>query len=719
VAFHSHLLKLCLPTPPEAYSQRWANLARRYPSINYCSDIITVAGIIELAFGLLPGSTITHQSYNLTMTLPAAPEAARVAFNAQGLPFSPRYEDVYRSQAGALAEARHVFLAGNDLPARWRGREQFVILETGFGLGCNFLATWLAWQRDKKRTKRLHYIALEKYQATPDELEQAHRAWLEQCHNDDATEFGALADLLRQQLPSTLLPWSGLHRLDFADERLTLTIWFGDVEMGLRDLQCSADSIYLDGFSPIKNPQMWTTTVCKSIARLAAPEATLATWCVASPVRAALAAASFDLRRTKGYGDKRHMLRGVLRSLRPPYFVVPPASDRSAIIIGAGMAGCSAAERLARRGWQVSILERASHAASGASGNLAGIFRPHPSMDDNLLARLSRSSFYALLRHLVRLSEAGHHVQHTKCGVLYLAQNPRQAMRWQSMDNSQNSPLFSWCPPQETPTLSIRYGAIYFPDAGWLNPASLCRANLALASAHARRHGQDFACAYGKDVDHITRQDNLWLASDSSGQTLDSAQHLIIAGGAEASRFTQLGYMPLRVARGQVTHLPPCESMAHVEHVICGGGYLTPLISSDNAYPVRLLGASHVVDDWDTSLRASEQRENLSLLTKLLPGVDLPLTSELSGRVSLRPMSPDKMPIVGAVADFTNSSTGPYSQVALQQGLWCLLGYGSRGIVWSHQMAETLACLMEGSPPPLGRRLLRSISPARFNRSGA
>ena len=86
-------------------------------------------------------------------TQPIVP--ARLSRTAEGLPFSPEFGDIYHPVAGALVQARHVFIAGNDLPARWRGRERFVILETGFGLGNNFLAAWDAWRHDAARCERL------------------------------------------------------------------------------------------------------------------------------------------------------------------------------------------------------------------------------------------------------------------------------------------------------------------------------------------------------------------------------------------------------------------------------------------------------------------------------------------------------------------------------------------------------------------------------------
>src|SRR5688500_4671984 len=88
---------------------------------------------------------------------------AKLAFTADGTPFSAAYDDVYHSAEGGIAQAQHVFLAGNGLPARWRGRRAFTILETGFGFGLSFLTTWQAWLQDPQRSRRLHFVSIEKH----------------------------------------------------------------------------------------------------------------------------------------------------------------------------------------------------------------------------------------------------------------------------------------------------------------------------------------------------------------------------------------------------------------------------------------------------------------------------------------------------------------------------------------------------------------------------
>ena len=228
----------------------------------------------------------------------SAIEPATLTFNSDGLPVSPTYDDVYHAAAGAHAQARHVFLGGNGLPARWAGRERFVIVETGFGLGVNFMATWLAWRGDEARCANLHFVSFEKHPFAAADLAQAHTAF---------PEFAALSQALCAAWPPLL---AGTHRLCFDDGRVVLTLHFGDACAALPAIDDGADAFYLDGFAPAKNPELWSPALCRSLARIARRGATLATWSVAGDVRRALAAAGFAVERRPGFAGKRQMLAG-------------------------------------------------------------------------------------------------------------------------------------------------------------------------------------------------------------------------------------------------------------------------------------------------------------------------------------------------------------------------------------------------------------------------
>ena len=190
--------------------------------------------------------------------------AAELAFDSEGTPYSPAYGDVYHSADSGPGQARHVFLGGNDLPRRWAHARVFTILETGFGPGLNFLATWREWRADPARCERLHYVSIEKHPFERDALATLHRRY---------GEFAPLAEQLQAAWPPLL---GGMHRLHFEDERLTLTLAFADVAELAPRLRLCADAIYLDGFAPRLNQEMWSPQLLQRLSRLARPGASRA-----------------------------------------------------------------------------------------------------------------------------------------------------------------------------------------------------------------------------------------------------------------------------------------------------------------------------------------------------------------------------------------------------------------------------------------------------------
>ncbi|SAK87850.1 5-methylaminomethyl-2-thiouridine methyltransferase [Caballeronia ptereochthonis] len=230
--------------------------------------------------------------------------SAPLVFRDDGTPYSPRHDDIYHSAAGALAQAHHVFLNGNGLPERWRGKARFSVLETGFGMGINFLATWAAWRDDVQRAASIEFVSIEKHPFSADDLRRAHATII-----DDET-IVPLADALASAWPP-LVP--GVHRLEFDAGAVTLKVAFGDATDLLPRLSRSgmrADAIYLDGFAPAKNPDMWTPAIFASLADIASEDATFATYTSAGDVKRALLQNGFEYRKVTGFGGKRAMLVG-------------------------------------------------------------------------------------------------------------------------------------------------------------------------------------------------------------------------------------------------------------------------------------------------------------------------------------------------------------------------------------------------------------------------
>lgn len=605
-------------------------------------------------------------------------------------PYASDYDDLYHSAHGGPAQTRHVFLGGNDLPERWQGKDRFVILETGFGLGLNFLATWQAWRDDPQRCRRLHFVSVEKHPFTAADLAIAQRAW---------PEFAEIAGQLQAAWP-VLSP--GMHRLFLDNRQVVLTLVFGDAATQLRAVNASVDAFFLDGFSPAKNPELWTPALCRSLSRLAAPGATLATWTVAGHLRRALEAAEFETTKRPGFGNKRQMLTGRLRSRRPDRH--QPPAERRAIVIGAGIAGATAASALAGAGWQVEIIERAATPATGASCNLAGMLRPLPSADDSRLSRLTRAGYLATRALLQSLPDA----RWSDCGVLHLGRETlHEATQQRTIERLQMPPELMQFIDRESAGrmlgLPVETGGWWFPGGGWVNPESVCRAALA---AWPERIVQRFNIT----VDRLERTATGWRLLDGDGKEIGAAPIVIMASGTAATDFAQFAWLPQKSARGQVSHLPAGATQA-LAHVVCRHGYAMPAIDG-----LSLTGATLQYADPDPTVRIDDHRENLARLHLCLPGYAGPIDpATLTGRTGFRPMSPDRLPIVGPMPDPASApANARLPALPRLPGLWCVQGFGARGIVWSALMADLLLSRLEGEPLPLASDLVDAVDPGRF-----
>lgn len=220
-------------------------------------------------------------------------QTAKLAWRPGGVPVSVRYDDPYFSLEDGLAETRHVFLEGNDLPGRFR--PGFQIAELGFGTGLNLMAALAAW-RAAGTEGRLHVTSFEAHPLTASEMGQALGAF---------PELRPLADPILARLES------GATQVTLED--LTFELVIGDAADRLPGWEGRADAWFLDGFSPAKNPDLWTPSLMAEVARHTAPEGTAATYTAAGDVRRALEAAGFAVTRRPGFGRKRHMTVATLR----------------------------------------------------------------------------------------------------------------------------------------------------------------------------------------------------------------------------------------------------------------------------------------------------------------------------------------------------------------------------------------------------------------------
>jgi tRNA 5-methylaminomethyl-2-thiouridine biosynthesis bifunctional protein len=631
-------------------------------------------------------------------------EAARVDLDATGAPFSERYGDVYASRDGSLGQARHVFLRGNDLPERWRGQDLFVIVETGFGLGVNFCACWQAWREDPARPRRLHVVSIEKHPVDAEALIRFA-----------PPELAPLARTLAATWP---LRVSGLHQREFEDGAITLTLALGDVDQILPQLVAGADAFFLDGFAHERNPAMWSPRVLQSLTRLARDGATAATWCTARAVREGLTAAGFAVTLDVGFGHRRHMLRARfaprwrVRRHEPP---ARCAGERAAIVVGAGLAGATAAWSLARRGWQVQVLECEGRAAAGASALPWGLLQPQITADDNDASRLVRGGFFAARAMLESVAPDGRGREGLLWrahGTFVQAHDAAEAARWQELAVAPELPAAFV--QFRTAAEAARLLGLRPRNAGWWFPLGASVAAAALcATLLAHRL---VALRTGTAIARLRREGMLWIAEDASGTSLAAAPVCIVANALDAPRLLGLDYAPVRAVRGRLSLLE-APALAPLRAATSGAGTLVR--ADDRAVLVGATYESDMADAHPLDATAQAHAGNLQRLMRLL---DAPLEATPAGVFdATRCVARDRLPLVGAVAD----EAAIFRDRALLRGahladlprhanLYASLAFGSRGLVLAPLAAAWIAAQIEGEPWPLERDLAARIDVARF-----
>lgn len=638
---------------------------------------------------------------------------AQLDWDDHGQPYSRQFDDVYFAREDGLGETRHVFLDINDLAARFAALPaggRLVIGETGFGTGTNFLCAWQLFSQTAPADARLHFVSVEKYPLSHADLQRTLALW---------PELVPWAEPLLEQYVAM---HPGFQRILLDGGRVVLTLLIGDALEMLPQLDARIDAWFLDGFAPAKNPQMWNLPLYQQLARLSAPGATLSTFASSGFVRRGLKEAGFIMRRVPGYGTKWENLRGDFPTQAyvpgKPWFARPrhAPTARTALVIGAGMAGCSTAASLAARGWQVTLLERHARIASEASGNPQGVLYLKLSAHGTALSQLIVAGFGHIRRQLQRL-QAGQ--DWAACGVLQLAMDAKEEQRHAQLTAAFPADLLHSVSREQAQAIAgveLPAGGLFFPQAGWAHPPALCAKLIDHPNIRLLTHHEAL---------QLERDGEQWHAL-ADGKMLARASVVVLAGAADVRRFAAAADLPLKRIRGQITRVPQSESSNALACVVCAEGYVAPVRNGEHT-----LGASFDFHSKDTATTTAEHASNLELLQEISTDLSARLHAEqldpaaLQGRAAFRCTSPDYLPIVGPLADSAafaetyaalrkDARQVPEAPCPWLDGLYVNTGHGSRGLITAPLSGELLAAWLDDEPLPVSRAVAEACHPNRF-----
>lgn len=639
----------------------------------------------------------------------------------EGLPYSERFDDIYYSdddstghnEGAGEGEFRHVFLAGNKLPQRWRQTGDFVIAELGFGSGLNCMLTiqeWLRHLSECRHKKTLHYIAVEKYPLSPQAV-------------SDLLRIRELEPVCRELLADYPPPVETVHCRRLFDGRVVVHFRFMDVLDALDTQGLQVDSWYLDGFSPAKNPDMWSETLFRRMADNSRIGATCSTYSSAGFVKRNLDAAGFSVTKKPGYGRKREMITAVLndkskrlwRYRDKPWFALPQAyrrdrdsgpwsaTEKKACVIGGGIAGLTTAYALVQRGWQVELIDKHGSPCEETSSNPSVVIYPRLSVDNDTDNAFYIAAYCHTLYQLKQLQRQSAEKFVFDTGLEHYLDTGRIE---KIIRNYQLGPDFVSLRESVDDGESV----VDYAGAGVLLPPVLCQ-SLQAACGHSLRITR-------AEIDMLNYHEDGWRCH--AGEKLISRSPvLVIANGAGIARLKPGGGFSVDIVRGQIAILNANRHSDKIRKTINRKVHITPAIDGRH-----YLGASYQRGNDDGKVSLEDNRYLLDKIDAACPGCFT--EADITGAwVGFRAIAKDRIPVVGAVADevfykqeYADAGDGntrkPYRAAHHLPGLYVSAAHGSRGYTTAFISAEIIAALINSEPLPVSKKVMDYLNPSRF-----
>lgn len=591
---------------------------------------------------------------------------------------------------------RRTFIEGNQLIERWAKLSNdpsanFVIAETGFGNGLNFLLTWHLWQQHAPPSATLHYIASEPHPFEREDLATYLRFY---------PALEKQAQHLLSKYP-TLTP--GFHYLTFEKGRVNLILMLGDTLHCYRELLVCGDP-NLEKKLRTYAIDAWFMDEFLSAHSLKWKEQLFATMDMLSK-----STTTFAPDAIKAKANSQPIVPRSLKSTPWHASIHKPINDKTALIIGAGLAGCYLASALAHRHWKVILLDAENTIASGASGNQHAILYPKLSSFYSPLNAFMLTTYLFAIRAYKKLLKKDYFGELS--GILQLAYNDKEQ---HIQDN-----LAAWLAnypelgrlvdAKEASTLAginVHQGGLYMPHSGWIDSKALC----ATLINHPAIQVTMTTKATILNYDH-----GKWQVANHA------ATVAIIANGFQANTFEQTKHIPLKSIRGQMTSIAANQHSLTLARPLCAEAHIIPA-----RHGLHGLGATYHSGITDDACTLEDDTRNLGKLSSL--ATEPIWSNEVKDHwAGIRAATPDYLPFVGPVTnalEFKQQFSGLSSNAkrwipaasVVYEGLYLFAGFGSRGLTTIPLGAEWLAATINNEPSMLPRAMVQSLSPARFLR---
>ena len=652
-----------------------------------------------------------------------------ISFQEDGAPFSLQFNDIYFDTESGCQQSEQVFINGNNITERILDKTKPIVIgETGFGTGLNFFLTAdkllrAIDQLGSDNVASIHFISVEKYPLSKEQISKSLAMW---------PELKPIIEQTLVQYPDT--PTNTPNKrcdIDLLDGKLKLTILFDDAAAAFSSLKLKPKALinawYLDGFSPSQNADMWSDALFDQIARLSAVDASLATFTVAGFVRRHLTSRGFRVMKKATAGKKNQTL--VAKFQQAPCglgYRVRTAKPKAqhVTIIGGGIASACLTYQLAKQGVKVTLLCKDEAIAQGASSNAIGALYPliHLKQDD--ISQFYVQALFRARQFYDQLLADGYDFAHQWCGLLELSFKDTLRERQEKFETSPVWPenvIHGLNPTQasELSGISLNDGGMFIPSAGWIAPVELVKALFKAAGDVGQ-----VKIKHNVVVSELSQNEaGSWRLSTNKGEL--SASTLVVCGGADSNLLTPLNELPLSPVRGQVSQVSDAVfadkgNINDLKTVICHKGYMTP--SHNNAF---CIGATFDKNDRDINRRKKDDDFNIEMVKQALPDFDITPDDIVASKARLRGMTPDHLPMVGAVPK-TDEYKAIYHRLEKDKNwkidqlppyydnLYIMSGLGARGLCSAPLVADLLCAELCNQPLPMTSDMRFNLAPNRF-----